>query len=190
MINEPIKRRCVRAAACLALSLAGSAAGGTTIERLSLEKMVQAAPVIVRAECVGKTTVRDAGEIWTLSLFRVEQTWRGKAPATITVRLLGGSWGQITSHVSGVPQFRLGDDVVLFLQPTKRGDFAVVSWQQGTFRVRREVGGELVTQGTARFPTFDPATRQFRAAGIRYMPIEKFHAQVEAVLQSPADRQP
>ncbi|MGA9884539.1 MAG: hypothetical protein WBQ34_12545 [Candidatus Acidiferrales bacterium] len=186
MMSRPTKRRCLRVAVWLALTLSiFASARATTIERMSLAKMAQAAPLIVRARCAGNSVVRDVGEIWTLTSFDVEETWRGEAPPRITVRLLGGRRGDITSHVSGVPQFRRGEDVVLFLEPTKRGDFSVVSWEQGTFRIQRDASGaqELVTQDTASFATFDPASRQFRASGIRNMPLETFRAQVAAALQ-------
>jgi hypothetical protein len=168
---------------CAALLLAiGGTAEATTLARMSVEQMSQVAQVIVRARCVENTTLWDAGEIWTLTSFEVEDVWRGSPPARITVRLLGGRVGNLTSSVAGVPRFRSGEEVVLFLERTPRGDFSVVSWEQGTFRIRRETvtGSESVTQDSASFATFDPATRQFDAAGIRNLPIETFRAQVDA----------
>jgi hypothetical protein len=172
--------------------LSGPAADATTIARMSLAKMAQAAPLIVRARCAGNSVALDAGEIWTFTWFQVEETWRGNPPSQITVRLLGGTMGNITSHVSGIPGFRPGEDVVLFLQPTKRGDFSVVSWEQGTFRVTRDPAGtqSYVMQDTASFATFDPATRQFQATGIRHMPLNAFRAQVEAALQRGGSTRP
>ena len=174
---------------CLALLVAicsASAARATTIERMTLEKMSRTAKVIVRARCLGNSTNRDAGEIWTFTDFTVEEVWRGAAPAQITVRLLGGRAGNLTSSVSGVPRFQVGEEVLLFLEPTPRGDFSVVSWEQGTFRVRRDsaTGRENATQDTASFATFDPVTRRFRAAGIRRAPLELLHARVDAALRS------
>lgn len=180
-------------AACFAVALfAVSMADATTLARMSLAQMSQAAPLIVRARCAGNSVALDAGEIWTLTSFDVEETLRGNAPSQVTVRLLGGSLGNITSHVSGIPRFRSGEDVILFLQPTQRGDFSVVSWEQGTFRIRRGPSGaqSYVTQDTASFPTFDPATRRFRAAGIRHMPLEQFRAQIQAALQSTRSSHP
>jgi hypothetical protein len=174
------------------LLVMGGAAAGTTLARMSLAEMAQAAPVIVRARCLANSAGWEAGEIWTLTSFEVEEVWRGSAPARITVRLLGGRAGNLTSSVSGVPRFRAGEDVVLFLEPTARGDFSVVSWEQGTFRIRREIaaGRESVTQDTASFATFDPATRRFEATGIRGLPLDIFHAQVDAALRSGARRKP
>lgn len=176
----------VRAATCVPVALAmAAAAAATTIERMSLTKMAVASPVIVRARCEGSSVRWDGGEIWTVTSFDVQEAWRGSPPARIRVWLLGGSMGNISSHVSGVPRFQPGEDVVLFLEPTRRGDFSVVSWQQGTFRIRRDASGahELVTQDTAAFATFDPVTQRFRAAGIRNMDLGRFRARVEAALQ-------
>jgi hypothetical protein len=169
------------------LSAAAATAGATTLLRMSLAQISQTAQVIVRARCEGNFTAWDAGEIWTFTTFQVEEVWRGSLPVPqIRVRLLGGRAGNLTSNVSGVPRFRAGEDVVLFLEKTPRGDFSVVSWEQGTFRIRRGAapGPENVTQDTASFATFDPATRRFAAEGIRNVPLEAFHARVDAALRA------
>jgi len=148
--------------------------------------MSQTATLIVRARCLGNSAGWDAGEIWTLTSFSVEEVWRGSAPPRITVRLLGGRAGNLTSSVSGVPRFRSGEEVILFLESTPRGDFSVVSWEQGTFRIHNQLhpSRENVTQDTATFETFDPASRRFEATGIRNVPIEIFRANVEAALRN------
>ncbi len=174
------------------LLAASGAAKATTLLRMSLAQMSRTAGAIVRARCVGNTTGWDAGEIWTFTSFEVEEAWRGAPAAQITVRLLGGRVGNLTSSVSGVPRFRPGEDVVLFLEPTPRGDYSIVSWQQGTFRIRS--GGapafENVTQDTAAFSTFDPGTRRFEAEGIRHMPMEDFRARVYAAMRAESGRNP
>jgi len=89
--------------------------------------------------------------------------------------------------VSGVPRFRAGEEVVLFLEPTKRGDFSVTSWMQGTFRIVRDArtGEEHVRQDTSLFPVFSPATRRFVPSGIRDIPLIELRAQVAAALRAP-----
>jgi hypothetical protein len=191
-MNMATKR--IRSAVFLAaiLLVAQSAARSTTLLRMSLGQISQTAQTIVRARCTGSTTGWDAGEIWTFSSFEVREVWRGSPAAQITVRLLGGRVGNLTSSVSGVPRFQAGEDVVLFLERTPRGDFSVVSWEQGTFRIRRAgaQGPESVTQDTAAFSTFDPETRRFEAEGIRNMPLENFRAQVYAALRAKRETKP
>jgi len=162
---------------------------------MSVAKMTQAAQLVVRAQCVANSTGWDGGEIWTFTSFAVEDAWKGApsgAAQQLTVRLLGGSVGNLSSTVSGVPRFRPGEEVILFLQSTARGDYSIVSWVQGTFRIRRDIGtgGESATQDTAALATFDPATRRFEAGGIVRMPVDFLHAQVDAALSSASGRKP
>jgi hypothetical protein len=174
----------------VSLALCGGAAA-TTLARMSIAQMSQAAQAVVRARCAGGSAGWDAGEIWTFTSFEVEEAWRGAPPARITVRLLGGRVGNLTSSVAGVPRFRVGEDVVLFLERTPRGDSTVVSWEQGTFRIRRDTatGEERATQDSASFATFDPATRRFAASGERGLPLELLRARVEAAVQTGEGRQ-
>ncbi|MFY9802732.1 MAG: hypothetical protein WA211_20170 [Candidatus Acidiferrales bacterium] len=162
-------------------------ARATTLERMSLAKMAQTAQLIVRAQCLANSTTWDAGEIWTFTSFAVEGAWKGAPPgaaARLTVRLLGGSVGNLTSTVSGVPRFRPGEEVILFLEPTARGDFSIVSWIQGTFRIHRDArtNQEIAIQDTAAFDTFNPATRRFESATIRNLPVAALRAQVSSAL--------
>jgi len=175
-----------------ALLLVAPLSGATTLARMSLGKMSQTAKAIVRARCLANETGRDAGEIWTFTSFEIQETWRGDVASHIVVRLLGGKLGAVTSTVSGVPRFRPGEEVVLFLEPTPRGDFSIVSWEQGTFRIRRDVltNEEYVTQDTASLETFDPATRQFSTAGIHRMPLHLLREHVDAALSSGDGRHP
>jgi len=175
----------------LLLTTASTCVRATTIERMSLAQMASAAELIVRGRCVENSTGWDAGEIWTFTSFDVAEVWSGTALERITVRLLGGRAGNITSTVSGVPRFRPGEDVVLFLEPTASGDYSVVSWSQGTFRVRHSLSDadERVTQDTLTFATFDPGAGKFAASGIRDMALDTFRARVEAAVRE-AGRKP
>jgi hypothetical protein len=179
------------AAVLIAVLLAAIFCQATTLERMSLAKMTQTAPLIIRARCLANSTAWDAGEIWTFTTFAIEETWKGALPgaaAQITVRLLGGSVGNLTSTVSGVPRFHPGEEVVLFLEPTPRGDFSIVSWVQGTFRVRRDprTGEEIAIQDTAAFDTFNPATHRFESPGVRNLSVAAFSAQVKSALAATA----
>jgi len=185
---------CRRAMFALALGTAvfGLGARATTLERMTLEKLTQSAQAIVRAKCLDNSTAWDGGEIWTSTSFKVKEVWKGSLPERFTVRLLGGRVGNITSTVTGIPRFRPGEEVVLFLETTPRGGLSVVSWQQGSFRIRRDtyLGVETLTQDTASFATFDPATRRFQVTGIRNTPLDAFHAQVDAALRAEMGRKP
>ncbi|HEY4879901.1 MAG TPA: hypothetical protein VIH97_12315, partial [Candidatus Acidoferrales bacterium] len=173
---------------------ASTIASSTTLVRMSVAQMTQAAQLVVRVRCVSNSTAWDAGEIWTFTSFAVEETWKGSQSASsnsvLTVRLLGGTIGNLTSTVSGIPRFVPGEDVILFLEPTTRSDYSVVSWIQGTFRIRRDPrsGGPLAMQDTASFDTFDRAARQFHATGLHNIAVEDLRSLVSAAIATDSNR--
>jgi hypothetical protein len=190
-----IRMKCARSILSCAVMVAtvAMATRGTTLLQMSLEQLSKTAGVIVRAQCVGSASEWAGGEIWTVTTFRAEEIWRGAIAAPqFQVWLIGGRAGNLTSSVSGVPRFRPGEEVVLFLEKTSRGNFTVVSWEQGTFRIAHDgaTAGESVTQDTASFATFDPATRRFEAAGIRHVALASFRARVDAALRAPSWSRP
>ena len=71
---------------------------------------------------------------------------------------------------------------MLFLEPRPDGRFTVTGWAQGTFRIARHArnGEERATEDTAALPVFDPRTRQFRAEGIRQIPLGELRERVLA----------
>ena len=179
--------KAIQTLAALALVAALSAAihppaRATTLKRMSVADLSRVAHTIVRVRCVTNSTRWDAGEIWTFTTFDIKETWKGSAPAQITVRLLGGNAENLTSTVSGVPRFAPGEELILFLERTPAQDFSIVSWMQGTFRIghNRTTGEEIVTQDTAAFPVFDPASHNFETTGIRKMPVSAFRTLVIA----------
>jgi hypothetical protein len=183
--------RTIRIVLSLAAVLVSAAVSGsaTTLERMSVAKMTVAAQLVVRAQCVANSAAWDGGEIWTFTSFAVEESWKGAptgAAQELTVRLLGGSVGNLTSTVSGVPRFRPGEEVILFLQNTARGDYSVVSWVQGTFRIRQDArsGAEIVVQDTAAYETYDPMTRRFDAEGIRNLSVAGLRLRVRSALDA------
>ena len=175
----------------LFLSLNTATARCTTFARMTLGQMTAAAPFVGRVRCLGNTAGWEGGEIWTITSFAVLEVWKGSAPPQIAVRLIGGQVGHLISSVAGVPRFQPGEEAILFLMPTREGEFTVAGWMQGTFRIRRDprAGIECVTQDTAGMAVFDPRTRQFQTSGIRDLPVERFHERVAAEMNA-AGRKP
>jgi hypothetical protein len=182
----------IRTLAALVLTCASFAASysptrATTLKRMSVADLSRAADTVIRARCVTNSTRWEAGEIWTFTTFDIEETWKGSAPAQITVRLLGGHTGNFTSTVSGVPRFSSGEELILFLERTPAQDFSIVSWMQGTFRIAHSATGEeIITQDTAAFPVFDPASHNFETTAIRKMPVSAFRTLVIASVEAQA----
>jgi hypothetical protein len=157
----------------------------TTLARMSVEQMTAAASAVVKVRCLENAARWEGGEIWTITAFEVLEVWKGNAPPQISVRLMGGRVGHLVSTVPGVPQFRPGETAVLFLEPAHAGGLTVTSWAQGTFRIERDrrTGEERATEDTAAWAVYDPATRQFRASGLRHVPLETLRERVAAALE-------
>ena len=170
---------------CLFLALSLAAAGiarATTLVRMSIAELTAAAPVVARVRCVANSPRWQEGEIWTITTLDVVEVWKGRAPARITVRLIGGRMGHLISTVAGVPRFVPGAEVILFLEPKGHDEFSVTSWAQGTFRIAHDgaTGGETVTQDTAGYSAADPVSRRYPSGVIRHLPLEQFRRLVLA----------
>jgi hypothetical protein len=118
----------------LAVMLFPSVSQATTIERLTLDTMVRKADSIV----IGK--VNSARSFWSgnrkiiLSRYIVEiqETIKGRPSRTLELTTIGGTVGNVTLHVAGMPVFEEGENAVVFVE--NAGSFlTVVGLNQGKF---------------------------------------------------------
>jgi glycine/D-amino acid oxidase-like deaminating enzyme len=190
-MNGQATYRLQKAAALLlaALSMA-CPVRATTLARMSLDQLAQAAGAVVRARCASTSSRWENGAIWTFSEFEIVERFKGSTPTHIRVRLPGGRVGHISTRVEEAPEFRPGDDAVLFLEASGDGSYGVTAWAEGTFRIRRssESGPELVTQDSSGVAVFDPVTRQFRSEGIHHLLWSEFRRRLVDALPQPNAR--
>jgi hypothetical protein len=166
------------------LVLAAVVANPTTLARLSFEDLARQSVAIARLRCLGSESRWDGGEIWTETKFEIVERHKGGLEQFVTVRMLGGRAGHYYSRVDGVPTFRVGEEVYLFLWGRAGEPYRVLGWSQGTFRIARDAqsGRERVTQESA-FGKFDPQTRMFRADGIRGMELSAFREKLQQAIE-------
>jgi hypothetical protein len=171
-------------ASLLLLGLTAALANGTTLARLRFEELAQQSSAVARLRCLGSEFRWDRGELWAETRFEVVERNKGLLSGIVTVRTIGGVSGHLHSHVDGVPVFRAGEEVYLFLWEHAGEPYRVLGWAQGTFRIARNVdtGLETVTQDSALLPLFDPRTRTFRHGGIRKLPVEVFQLKLRKAL--------
>jgi len=170
------------------LALTAIAANATTLARIGFDELTQQATAVARLRCLGAESRWENGEIWTETRFEVLERNKGTLPGIVTVRMMGGRAGHFHSRVEGVPAFRPGEEVYLFLWARAGEPYRVLGWSQGTFRIARDAqtGLEMVTQDSAAEPIFDPRTREFRKGGIRNLPVAIFQLKLRRALEREA----
>jgi len=170
------RRRFLWALFLAGLALIAIVANATTLVRLPFYKLVENSSAIARVRCVSATTRIENSEIWTDTIFEVVQRDKGFLPPRILVRTPGGRFEHLRSHVDGVPEFRPGEELFLFLTGHPGAQFRIVGWTQGTFRIRKnqQSGRETVTQDSADVPVFDPLENRFTKTGVKNLRIDFF----------------
>ena len=125
------------------------------VQPMSLERVAQEAGRIVHGTVVEVRSDRDeSGLPATWVTLAVARTLKGPHNARLTIKQVGVAEplpdGTIT-RVAGLPRYRVGDEVVIFLHAeSRRGFTSPVGLWQGAYRVshanvRPQVRGEHVT---------------------------------------------
>lgn len=151
-----IRRRRGAAALVAVIGLVATAqpASATTMRSLSTDELTVASELVVSGRVVARTAVAEGGRIYTDSVVEVDECWRGRCPASISVRQLGGEHDGIGLSVAGITPLETGDRVVLFLR-RRAGHHRPVALSQGVFRfdgseLVRDLGGAELVGGDGR----------------------------------------
>ncbi len=151
--------------AIAALALVGAqAAFATTIQKFSLQELTKKSDSIVMARVDDAVSSWDAGhkEIYTFYTLSVLQPVKGSKGTTITLRQLGGTVDNIASVVPGMPSFKKGEEVVVFLTQKdaagypwvmglQQGKYTITTGKNGVKMVRNDlVGTELLSKSGQR----------------------------------------
>lgn len=121
-----------------------AAAGSTTVIPPTFEALVSRAGTIFVGEVIDQraywaSTPRGRA-IRTLVVFKVEAVWKGAAGAVTQLDFLGGTIGDTTMDVVGMPAFRAGQRDVLFVA-AERAVSPLVGFMHGRLRVERDFFG-------------------------------------------------
>lgn len=138
-----------------ALALVGSStAYATTVLKMSLKDLARKSDAVVMARVEDQVARYDVDkEIYTYITLKVLDPVKGyHKDDLITIRQLGGQVDNIASIVPGMPTFKKGEEVVVFLSQKDRagypwimglqqGKYSISQDQNGTKRVRNELDG-------------------------------------------------
>lgn len=161
--SRPAPRRAGRAVFLVVLScLLVLPAHATQVRRLTLEELVEHAETVFAGRCVARRVEDDpgVGGPVTVLTFQVDRAVKGQPGESITFRQIGGrdkndARGKL---IAGLPRFRPGEEVVLFLYGESRvglrspvglgqGKFSIVTDKQGRRLVVNEFGNARLLEG-------------------------------------------
>ena len=170
-------------AAALALSLPAAA---------SLILALDLPTLVTRADQISVVDVVSTKEAWNAEHDRIVTTidvavvdcWKGAAAPGSHVQIVqsGGTVGELTMRIDGMPQFAPGERALLFLRGTA-ARASVVGMAQGKRPVRRETGRWMVSapdRGGADFVRTTPASGSIFTA--RPRPLEDLRSDVRALV--------
>lgn len=129
----------------------------STIVAQSVEAMATEADAVVLAEVSAIDAQWHDGVIVTEVQLRVLEVWAGDVnTSTLTLRHLGGTLDGVRTHVAGVDNYRLGEQVVVFME--RSGDNSwhslALSWavfhREGAMVQRRTEGLTRIAPPGAR----------------------------------------
>lgn len=124
--------------------LAAIVAPSTTIERLSMEQMIEKSTSIVRGKAVRAEGVRRGGIIYTDYTFQVAETLKGAPGASVALSVPGGRLGAARQSFAGTPSLEIGTEYVVFVWTSKSGVHHIIGLSQGLFTATADARGELV----------------------------------------------
>ena len=125
----------------------------TTVKRMDLDQLVSGAQEIV----VGR--VRDSETYWsgdgrfilTRHTIEVSETLKGVNDGSVEITTIGGTIGDLTLYVAGMPVFELGEETVVFVESA--GPYrTVVGLGQGKF----SLADDFVTNSVSSLEFADP----------------------------------
>lgn len=117
----------------------------TQMPAFTVRAITQRAERVVHGRVESIETVQGKdGRLRTRVELVVDDTWKGPVEPRVTVVQASGVLGERWVRVVGEPEFKPGEEVVLFLVRTPAGDWVVAPLGQGKFSVTRDKDGVQV----------------------------------------------
>ncbi len=140
--------------------MASPAAFATTVTAPAFDSLVSQADYVVR------TVVKSVNSEWQVEganrsiVTKVELTVRevikGDPPSSLVLEMLGGTMGEITMAVDGVPKFKVGDEDILFIHGNGQQFSPLVGLMYGRYPIVRDsVSGEEIVLRSNGIPLYD-----------------------------------
>src|SRR5689334_888466 len=135
-----------------ALLSIGLVATATTVIPPRFDELVSRAQIIFEGEVTGLQSqwIGEGAQhrIVTFVTFKVDDTLKGDAGTTYSIRMLGGTVDGRTMEVTDAPKFKVGDHDFLFVENNGSQFIPLVGIQHGRFHVQKDATGrQTLTTG-------------------------------------------
>ena len=151
-----VSRMRVLASILLAAALPGAAA---TLERLTLDEMIQQSTAIVRGRVEAAGTMERGPLIYSRWRIRVSERWKGAPADTVEIVTPGGTSRGVRQSFSGAPVLKEGSEQVFFLWTGKSGLTHIIGLSQGLFSLAEDSSGaRILTRPASGETMIDPKT--------------------------------
>jgi hypothetical protein len=131
------------------LLLAALLLPGATLEKLSLEEMIEKSSAIVRGRVVSSRSLARGPVIYTLSSVEILERWKGPDRQSVEVAIPGGARGGLKQEFSGAPEIGRDSEYVFFLWTGRSGINHVIGLSQGLFTITTGENGEVIVHRAA-----------------------------------------
>jgi hypothetical protein len=129
-----------------------------TLERLSLDDMIQKSTAIVRGTVTGSRATQQGPLIYTHYTIQVTAQYKGAPQKSVDLVVPGGVANNLKQTFPGTPTFHTGDDFVFFLWTSQSGLTHIIGLTQGLFAVSGPSGNPLATRGASKEVMLEPGT--------------------------------
>jgi len=167
-------RTCVRVLTWLGLGgfALCTLTAATQVTYLTPQDLAQHSQAVVRGKVISVDSYWNDNhtKIFTRTRIHVDETYKGNPQPVIDVIQLGGVVGNVKVTVHGSTRWEVGEEVLLFAEPYKAGDFQVAGFSQGKFGIIRD---PKTGQAYVRVPVADETTLLGASPGRQHAPVSR-----------------
>jgi hypothetical protein len=169
-----------------ALSLLVMTAGlslAATLEKLTLDEMIQKSTAIVRGTVTGSRVSQRGPLFYTHWRIRVSQRWKGEAASEVEVSTPGGVLNGLRQVFPGVPALAEGSEYVFFLWTGANRLTHIIGLSQGLFDLKLDgTGALLLSRPATKEVMLDPKTGRAIEDEAVQMRLSALTGRIERVL--------
>jgi hypothetical protein len=171
-LNNPLK--------VVIMAMLATPVFATTVQKMELQQLVAASDSIVQGTVESVEARYEEKMIYTYVSIVVDDPLKGEQRRTVLLRQIGGTIGAKTVWISGMPQFRAGQQVIVFLRNRQDGTFDVIGLNQGKY----DIIDDNAVANVSGVTILDPKTGLMSERGfVEKAPLLAFKAKIRELMR-------